>query len=147
MSDQKNKAELHHIGVAVKAIEPVKKCLEAATGVSFEESEDVTKQGVRVTFAEFANGSKIELVQATQDHSPQFAMLPHPIRSFVEKHGVGLHHLAIKVSDIDESIARVRAEGVRTLTDQPESGALGRRAIFLNPLDCQGLLLELFEEK
>jgi methylmalonyl-CoA/ethylmalonyl-CoA epimerase len=145
MGNNTSKPRLHHVGIAVNQIAPVQNCLEAALGVTFSEPESVENQGVLVSFAELADGSALELVQATQDQSPKFPLLRHPIRSHIEKHGTGLHPLAIEVPDIDVAIANLKSRNIRTLTDAPDVGAGGRRAIFLNPLDCEGILLELFE--
>ena len=139
----------HHVGLAVGDLDSARMVLEKVLGLSFSEPEDVDNQAVRVRFAApgGAGSTELELVQATQDRSPTFSLLEHPIKSFIRKHGEGLHHLAFGVRELDERIDHLRAQGIRTLTDAPIRGALGRRAIFLNPLDCGGMLIELLEEE
>ena len=38
------------------------------------------------------------------------------IQKFVEKRGGGLHHISIRVSDLEEDMKRLRAEGVQFVT-------------------------------
>ena len=133
---------LAHIGIAVADLEEAKQRLGAALGVTFEPAVEVEAQAVRVSFAP---GAKLELVQATSEQSPTIPMLPHPIRSHLERHGEGLHHISYLVPDVAAAIRRLHDAGVRTLTDEPQRGAHDTRVVFLHPEDCQGVLIELCE--
>jgi methylmalonyl-CoA epimerase len=66
-----------------------------------------------------------------------------PIARFLAKKGSGLHHVCIRVPDIDAALDRLRAKGVRLVDDQPRPGAHGSRIAFIHPSSAEGLLIEL----
>ncbi len=132
-----------HVGIAVDDLEAARDGLARVLGLAFGPVEQVEAQQVRVCFAAAAG---IELVQATSEHNPALPIMPHPIASFLGRHGQGLHHLSFAVPDVAAAIETLHARGVRTLTDEPQPGAHGARVVFLHPDDCEGILIELCEE-
>jgi LAO/AO transport system kinase len=56
-----------------------------------------------------------------------------------------LHHLALRVPDLGETLARLRAAGSRILND-PASGADGRVSAFVEAAPSGGVLLELIQK-
>ena len=81
--------------------------------------------------------SRIELLEATESDSV--------IGKFVEKHGQGLHHVAIRVPDLSATVERLKAGGARLL-NEPREGAGGHLYVFLHPSCTGGVLLELIQE-
>lgn len=138
-------ARLHHIGVAVRDLETTVTLYEERFGIHFEPVCEVLPQKVRVAFCNLGDAA-IELVQATARTSPHIPMLPHPIISHIAKRGEGIHHLCFSVSDLDEAIERLRATGMSTVTDEPQTGSDGARIIFVNPVNTLGTLIELYED-
>jgi LAO/AO transport system kinase len=59
--------------------------------------------------------------------------------------GPGLHHIALRVADLDAALSRLQAGGAR-LIDQPRSGAGGHTYVFVHPASTGGVLLELIQE-
>src|SRR5438309_8692374 len=52
---------------------------------------------------------------------------------FLDKRGEGLHHVAIRVPDLNASIERLRASGARLLNDpRPGAGGQDRKSTRLN---------------
>jgi methylmalonyl-CoA epimerase len=84
-----------------------------------------------------AGDSRIELLEPTAADSP--------IARFLEKRGPGLHHIALRVPDLDVAVARLQAGGARLL-NQPRTGAGGRTYVFVHPASTGGVLLELTQE-
>jgi methylmalonyl-CoA epimerase len=67
------------------------------------------------------------------------------IQRFVEKRGGGLHHISIRVSNLEEKMKRLRAEGVQFVSEEPVQVTDNSRIIFVHPRSACGLLIELVE--
>ena len=65
---------------------------------------------------------------------------------FLEKHGEGIHHIAVQVDDCAAALAQLKAAGVRTVDDSPRPGARGSKVAFVHPSATGGVLLELVEK-
>ena len=64
---------------------------------------------------------------------------------FLEKRGPGLHHIALRVPDLNATVERLRAQGARLL-NEPRAGAGGHIYVFVHPASTGGVLLELIQE-
>jgi methylmalonyl-CoA/ethylmalonyl-CoA epimerase len=84
-----------------------------------------------------AGPSLIELLEADQPDSP--------IAKFIAKRGPGIHHVCFVVDDLDATLERCRAAGIRLIDQTPRTGADGKRIAFLHPSSTAGVLLELTE--
>ena len=84
-----------------------------------------------------AGPSLVELLEADQPDSP--------IAKFIAKRGPGIHHVCFAVDDLDATLERCRAAGVRLIDQTPRTGADGKRIAFLHPSSTAGVLLELTE--
>jgi methylmalonyl-CoA epimerase len=69
------------------------------------------------------------------------------VARFLEKRGEGLHHICLRVDDIEEAMERLRAAGVQLLSEEPRVGAHGNRYVFVHPKSAHGVLLEVYEVK
>jgi methylmalonyl-CoA/ethylmalonyl-CoA epimerase len=69
-----------------------------------------------------------------------------PIARFLARRGPGIHHLCIRVPDLDAALARCRSAGSQLVDDTPRAGAGGRRIAFGHPKATAGILLELTED-
>jgi len=81
--------------------------------------------------------ARIELLEPTGDSSP--------VAKFLEKRGPGIHHVAVRVADIRESLAQLKAAGARLIDEEPRVGADGCLVAFVHPSSSGGVLLELVE--
>ena len=57
----------------------------------------------------------------------------------------GLHHVALRVPDLQAAVERLQAAGVRLL-NEPRAGAGGHLYVFVHPASTGGVLLELIQE-
>jgi methylmalonyl-CoA/ethylmalonyl-CoA epimerase len=128
------KATLDHIGIAVADLEAALRFYRDALGLEIETPEDVASQRVRAHFIP-AGEVAIELLEATAPDSP--------IAKYLEKRGPGLHHITLRVDDIDAALAQLKARGVRLIDDRPREGAHGSRVAFIHPSSAHGVLVEL----
>jgi len=55
-----------------------------------------------------------------------------------------LHHVALKVPDLTNSVERLRSAGARIL-NEPRPGAGGHLYVFVHPASTGGVLLELIQ--
>lgn len=124
---------LDHIGVAVESIEQTRRIYEAL-GLAVEGEEEVVEQRVRVAFLPVGD-SRLELLEPTSADSP--------IARHLERRGPGLHHICLKVSDIQKSMDDLRERGFELLSDEPQAGAHGCLVVFVHPRSTGGVLLEL----
>ncbi len=79
--------------------------------------------------------SRIELLEPTADDST--------IGRFLARRGEGLHHVAIRVEELDERFAAMKAAGMRLASDTVRVGAGGHRYFFVHPESTGGVLVEL----
>ena len=128
--------KISHIGIAVASIEEATPFYRDVLGMEFEGTEVVAEQKVKVAF--FAVGeSRIELLEPTADDSP--------VAKFLEKNGPGVHHVAYEVSDLEQRLTALKAEGVRLIDESPRTGAHNTRIAFMHPKASGGVLTELCE--
>lgn len=132
-----NRARIDHIGIAVQSLDAALEFYRDAVGLELKGLVTVPQEKVRVAMLP-AGESRIELLEATSEDSP--------IARFLATRGEGLHHIAIKVSDLDAAIERLKAAGRRLVTEQAQTGAEGYRYVFVHPKSAHGVLLELIEE-
>lgn len=126
---------IDHVGIAVRSLESAAEFYEGI-GLKVEHFETVEAEKVRVAMVPTAD-SRIELLEPLAPDSP--------ISKFLEKRGPGLHHLALRVPDLDAAIGRLRESGARLL-NEPSAGAGGHRYVFIHPASTGGVLLELIQE-
>jgi methylmalonyl-CoA/ethylmalonyl-CoA epimerase len=100
------------------------------------DDEDVPGQGVRVRALRAGEGL-IELVAPTTPTSP--------VARFLATRGPGLHHVALRVPDVEEAVARLLAAGAAFVDPTPRPGRAGTRVVFLHPRWTGGTLVELVE--
>jgi methylmalonyl-CoA epimerase len=128
------KAVLDHIGIAVSDLQASLAFFRDALGLHVDASEAVASQKVRATFLA-AGQSTLELLEATAPESP--------IARHLDKRGPGLHHVALRVDDIDAALAHLKSRGVRLIDDTPRTGAENARVAFIHPSAANGVLVEL----
>lgn len=129
--------ELDHIGVAVSSIDAVLPFYKAMGWTEFP-TEIVPTEKVKVAFIKMQNQANIELLEATSTDSV--------IHRFVEKRGAGIHHICVRVRDIEKVMEQLKAAGVRVIDDKPRPGAHGCRVAFVHPASTGGVLIELSEK-
>src|SRR4051812_13450010 len=127
---------LDHTAICVKDIKASIALIEEILGTKVAHEEHVPAQRVDAAFFDFPNGASLELVCPRGNAG---------LEKFLEKRGDGLHHLALRVKDIDEVLRRLDARGVPLIDKVGRPGARGHRVAFLHPKAFGGTLLELVE--
>ncbi len=70
-----------------------------------------------------------------------------PVGKFVDKKGPGIHHLALEVDDIEESLAKAKKNGLEPIGEAPRPGADNTLVAFFHPKDTGGVLLEIVQSR
>ncbi len=129
--------KINHLGIATKGIDEALKFWGNALGLENVHTETVEDQKVRVAMLTIGE-SRIELLEATSEDSP--------IAKFLEKRGGGIHHIAVEVENIEESLAKLKREGMRLIDETPRIGAENCLVAFVHPSSANGVLLELVQK-
>ena len=122
-----------HLGIAVKSIAAARGFYELL-GLHVSHEETVEHEQVRTAMLQLGE-SRIELLEPTAADST--------IGKYLAKRGEGLHHLAVHVPDIEMTLAKLKAEGVRLVQDAIRVGAGGHRYFFVHPASAGGVLVEV----
>lgn len=128
--------KINHLGIATKGIDEALKFWSEALGLENIHTEVVEDQKVRVAMLPIGE-SRVELLEPTSDDSP--------ISKFLEKRGGGIHHIAVEVDDIEDSLAQLKAKGMRLIDEAPRIGAQNCLVAFVHPAAAGGVLLELVQ--
>ncbi len=128
--------KVDHIGIATHQIEEALGFWRDALGLQVDFTEEVTEQGVRVAMLPLGE-THIELLEPLS--------LDSPVGKFLQKRGPGIHHLAVRVTDIRASLAQLKEKGTRLIDETPRPGAGGCLVAFIHPSSANGVLLELVQ--
>jgi methylmalonyl-CoA epimerase len=132
------KATLDHIGIAVGDLAQALAFYRDALGLEVGPPEEVPSQRVRAHFVPVGEAT-LELLEPTAPDSP--------IAKFIEKRGPGVHHVTLRVDDLNEALGRLRARGVRLIDEAPREGAEGALIAFVHPASTHGVLVELKQRR
>jgi methylmalonyl-CoA epimerase len=127
---------IDHLGIAVRSLAEARAFYEKL-GLRVVGEETVEHEKVRVAMLPVGE-SRIELLEATAEDSP--------IARFLTKRGEGLHHVSLRVPDLAAAVEKLKAEGVRLISDEIKVGAGGHLYVFVHPSSAGGVLLELCED-
>ena len=128
--------KVDHIGIATHQLDDALALWRDALGLQVEFTEEVTEQGVRIAMLPVGE-THIELLEPLSETSP--------VGKFLKKRGPGIHHVAIRVTDIRASLARLKEKGTRLIDETPRTGAGGCLVAFVHPSSANGVLLELVQ--
>lgn len=128
-----NLTDIDHVAIAVKDLKRAISTYEDLLGVKAHQ-EHVEDQGVQVGSFSLEH-TRIELIAPDGPDSD--------LHGFLDNHGEGLHHLALRTDDVQEGLDQAADSGFQCLDDQPRDGAQGYRIGFLHPGDLHGVLTEL----
>ena len=128
-------ARIAHVGIAVRAIDELLPFYRELLDRSDHPLAD--SDGARIAGLA-AGDSLVELLEPNAADSP--------ISRFIARRGPGIHHICFAVHDLDDTLARCRAKGIKLIYEPPRVGAEGKRIAFLHPASTGGVLIELTED-
>jgi methylmalonyl-CoA/ethylmalonyl-CoA epimerase len=127
---------IDHIGIAVRTLDDALPRFQRALKLKCERIESVPEQHVRVAFLALGE-TRIELIEATSIESP--------IARFIEKRGEGIHHIALRSTDLEDDLDRAVKGGCAQAGKHSGRGAADSKVAFLHPGGLCGVLVELCE--
>ena len=127
---------LDHIGIAVDKLDEALQIYQDILGLKLEKIRVVENQKVRLAFL-LAGETKIELLEPTAAESA--------LARFIEKKGEGIHHIALKVTNIEGFLKQLKEKGIALVDEKPRVGAEGGKIAFLHPKSFKNVLIELCE--
>ena len=128
--------KIDHIGIAVRSIDQSLEFYRDALGV--EPSGHFSAECEKVEAAVLPLGeSHLELLEPSCADSV--------IAQFIDRRGEGLHHIAIRVPDLERAAEKIRTTGSRLVAGAIQTSAGGYRYVFIHPKSASGVLLELIE--
>ena len=127
---------IDHLGIAVKSLAQARKFYENL-GLEIHGEESVETEKVKVAMVPLGE-SRIELLEPTSEDST--------IAKFLAKRGEGLHHVSLRVENLEEAVEKLKASGARMISEDIKIGAGGHLYVFVHPQSTNGVLLELVQE-
>jgi methylmalonyl-CoA/ethylmalonyl-CoA epimerase len=134
MQTGKKGTRIAHIGIAVRTLGDSTALYRDVLGLEEVPIDD--SDGAKIA-AVAAGASLLEFLEPSVPGSP--------IDKFLAKRGPGIHHICFAVDDLDVTLDRCRASGIRLIDETPRMGAEGKRIAFLHPSSTSGVLVELTE--
>jgi methylmalonyl-CoA/ethylmalonyl-CoA epimerase len=127
---------IDHVGVAVEDIDAALALYRDALGMPLVHRETVTEQGVDAALLDVGD-CHIELLQPLGSETA--------VGKFLARRGPGLHHVAYRVSSIDDTLSALTAAGLRLIDERPRVGIRGSKVAFVHPASTGGVLTEIVE--
>ena len=123
-----------HIGIAVRDADAALKLYQKVLGLEPSSIETVESQKVKTIHIPIGESS-IELLEST---SPDGV-----VAKFIEKRGEGIHHIALEVEDIRDTLKKMKAAGFQLIDEKPRPGSGNMLIAFIHPRSTNGVLIEL----
>ena len=124
-----------HVGIAVQDIEAAMRYFQEVFQIPPGNVEVLEDQGVRATLLPIGQ-TRLELLEPLSPESP--------VGRFIERRGEGLHHLALHVENVSDSLESLGARGLELVDKEPRPGLSGTIA-FIHPRSVHGILTELVQ--
>jgi methylmalonyl-CoA epimerase len=124
-----------HVGLAVANTDETVALLSKLFGFEIAEAREEAAAGFKSTLISKADVT-LELIQPV---GPQGM-----IQKFIEKRGAGLHHISIRVDNLDEEMKRLKALGVQFASEEAAQ-VEDSKVVFIHPRSTNGLLVELIQ--
>jgi methylmalonyl-CoA/ethylmalonyl-CoA epimerase len=131
-----NATGLNHIAIAVTDMDAAIVFYRDVLGLHLDRVEEVKEEKSKVAFLPLGS-SEIELVQPTADDTG--------VAKWLVKHGPGMHHIAIQVTDIAAAMERMKANQVELINLEPRRKSDGTLYAFIHPRSAFGVLIELYQ--
>jgi lactoylglutathione lyase/methylmalonyl-CoA/ethylmalonyl-CoA epimerase len=124
-----------HVVIAVKDLDAAVGRYETIYGTKVSERNEAPAAGMAMAFFRFGD-SYIELVSNVGDQGP--------IAKRLNEMGEGVHLVAMKVDDVDKTVAELRSKGIRLVGD-PGEGNPVKGQVFIHPSVTGGVLTQIVQ--
>jgi methylmalonyl-CoA epimerase len=128
---------ISHIVIAVKDIESAVKQYESIYGMKARAVSESPGAGFKGTIMHFPDGRAIELIEPTDETGA--------VGRRVAQAGEGIYLVAMRVSNLQETLADLRAKGIRLVND-PGPGNEPRGLVLIHPSFTNGVLTRVMQD-
>ncbi len=127
---------IDHTGIAVRDLDEAISFYTTVLQGKLVDRYTNTAVGVETEIAVIHVGDDvIELLLPTSPTSP--------IARFMKARGKGVHHIAYRVDDLEQSMDTLKRDGITFLEETLRTTAKGRRLIYMDPRHSGGVIVEL----
>ena len=123
---------IDHVGIVVAGIDSGLAVYGESFGMELVHREVLEELGLEVALLEVGE-SRIELLASLSGDS------------VIGDAGLGMHHVAYGVSDLDAALAELRERDVELVDGFPKGGIRSSRIAFVHPHAASGVLTELVQ--
>ncbi|MGE0682526.1 MAG: methylmalonyl-CoA epimerase [Candidatus Binatia bacterium] len=142
-----NILKIDHIGVAVCDLDKYLKLFGEVMGLEIHDAAETDPYGgLRSAFARIGD-TDFEFLQDRASDGGGKVIDQRDIARWIEKRGEGLHHVALRVDNIEEAMKDARANGLQVIDEKPRPGARGSKIAFLHPKSTGGILIHFVERE
>src|SRR5574342_1078653 len=132
---------IDHIGIASGDLGKHVAIFGGKLGLEIHDVEEKDPYGgLRSAFARVGD-TDTELLEDRVPDGDEKVIDQRDIAKFVARRGQGLHHLALRVADVEEAIRDAKAAGLSVIDETPRPGARGWKIAFLHPRRTGGILM------
>ncbi|MDA0364481.1 MAG: VOC family protein [Chloroflexi bacterium] len=124
-----------HVVIAVKDLDASVGQYESIYGTTVSDRSEAAAAGMKMAFFRFGD-SYLELVSNIGDEGP--------IARRLSNQGEGVHLVAMKVDNLEATLADLRGKGVRLVGDSGEGNPVTGQ-VFIHPSVTGGVLTQLVE--
>src|SRR6185295_14560760 len=124
-----------HVVIAVKDLDAAIGRYETIYDTKVSDRNEAPAAGMAMAFFRFGD-SYIELVSNVGDQGP--------IAKRLSEQGEGVHLVAMKVDDVDKTVAELRGKGIRLVGD-PGEGNPVKGQVFIHPSVTGGVLTQIVQ--
>jgi len=140
-----NILKIDHIGIAVRDLDKFLKIFGESLGLKIHDFEEADPYGgLRAAFAQIGE-TDFEFLQDRVPEGGEKVIDQRDISRWIEKRGEGIHHIAVRVPDIEAAIRDAKAAGLQVIDEHGRPGARGSKVAFIHPKSTGGILFHFVE--
>ena len=128
---------LDHVSIGTRSIAAMVPLLRDVLGARFLMGSTELAQGFRWAQFQFPGGGVIELIEPVG--------VQGFLHDFLQQRGEGLHHITLRVRDIEKRAAELEQLGYRPF--RPNYANPVWKELFLHPKETHGVLIQLAESE
>ncbi len=127
---------IDHVGVAVEDIDAAIALYQGTLELPVVHRETLTEHGLDAALLDIGE-SHLELLAPLGPDTP--------VGKFLASRGPGLHHVAYRVEDVEQTLGQLARAGMRLIDERPRTGIRGSRVAFVHPSSTGGVLIEIVQ--
>ena len=128
---------IDHVSIATRSIRSLVPLVRDLLGARFLMGATENAQGFRWAQFQFPGGGVIELLEPVGEKSF--------LHAFLQERGEGLHHITLRVRDIEKRAAELESAGYQPF--RPKFDNPVWKELFLHPRQTHGVLIQLAESE